>query len=84
VDNGLEEACRLRQFLQELHSPLSWVTLVYYGNDSTVYLSNSVQHQRTKYIEIDLHFVHERVAVGDVCVFHVQTTSQFDDTFTKG
>jgi hypothetical protein len=84
VDNGLEEACRLRQFLQELHSPLSRVTLVYYSNDNTVYVSNSVQHQCTKYIAIDLHFVCERIAVGDVCVFHIQTTSQFADIFTKG
>jgi hypothetical protein len=35
-------------------------------------------------VEIDLHFVRERVAVGDVRVLHVLTTSQFADIFTKG
>ena len=50
-----------------------------------MYLStNLVQHQRTKHVEIDLHFVRERVAVGDVRVLHVPTTSQFADIFTKG
>jgi hypothetical protein len=41
---------------------------------------NSVQHQRTKHVEIDLHFVHERVAGGVVSVIQVPTTSQFIDT----
>jgi hypothetical protein len=43
-----------------------------------------VQHQRTKHIEIDLHFVRERVTVGAVRVLHVPTSSQFADLFTKG
>jgi hypothetical protein len=85
VANGVAEACWLRQLLVELHSPLSRVTLVYCDNVSAVYLStNPVQHQRTKHVEIDLHFVHERVAIRDVRVLHVPTTSQFVDIFTKG
>jgi hypothetical protein len=83
--NGMAEACWLRQLLVELHSPLSWATLVYCDNVSTVYLStNPVQHQRTKHVEIDLHFVHKRVVIEDVRVLHVPTTSQFDGIFTNG
>jgi hypothetical protein len=59
--------------------------LIYYDNVSAVYLStNPIQHQRTKHVEIDLHFVHDRVAIGEVRVLHVPTTSQFVDIFTKG
>jgi hypothetical protein len=58
---------------------------VYCDNVSAIYMSkNPVQHQRTKHLEIDLHFVWERVALGDVRVLHVPTTSQFADIFTKG
>ena len=84
VANGMAEASWLRQLL-ELHQPLRRSTLVYCDNVSAVYLStNPVQHQRTKHVEIDLHFVRERVAIGDVRVLHVPTTSQFADIFTKG
>jgi hypothetical protein len=43
-----------------------------------------VQHQRTKHVEIDLHFVCDHVAAGDVRVLSVPTTSQFADIITKG
>jgi len=85
VANGVAEASWLRQLLHELHIPLRRATIVYCDNVSAVYMSsNPVQHQRTKHIEIDLHFVREKVAMGAVRVLHVPTTSQFADVFTKG
>jgi hypothetical protein len=45
---------------------------------------NPMQHRRTKHIEIDIHFVWEKVALGQVRVLHVPTTAQFVDIFTKG
>jgi hypothetical protein len=75
----------MRQLLHKLYSSLQRATLVYYDNVSAVYLSNNpVQHQRTKHVEIDLHFIRERVAAGDVWVVSVPTTLQFVDIFTKG
>ena len=83
--NGVAEATLLRQLLIELHAPPRRASLVYCDNISAVYMSsNPIQHQRTKHIEIDLHFVRERVAVGDVRVMHVPTSSQYADIFTKG
>jgi hypothetical protein len=85
IANAVTEASWLRQLLAELHTPLRQATLVYCDNISTVYMSsNPVQYQRTKHIEIDLHFVRERVALGVVRVLHVLTTSRFADIFTKG
>jgi hypothetical protein len=85
VANGVAKACWFRQLLAELHRPLAKSTLVYRDNVNAVYLStNPVQHQRTKDVEIDLHFVRDRVAIGDVRVLHIPITSQFVDIFTKG
>jgi hypothetical protein len=79
------EVSWLRQLLAKLHTPPSRSTLIYCDNVSAVYLStNPIQHQRTKHVEIDLHFVRDRVAMGEVRVLHVSTTSQFADIFTKG
>jgi hypothetical protein len=43
-----------------------------------------IQHQCTKHAEINLHFMRECVAIGDVRVPHVPMTSQFTDIFKKG
>nr|GEV65142.1 ribonuclease H-like domain-containing protein [Tanacetum cinerariifolium] len=51
----------------------------------TCWLRNLLfQHQRTKHIEIDIHFVRDLVAVGQVRVLHVPSCYQFADIFTKG
>jgi hypothetical protein len=85
VTNGVAEVTWLCQLLHELHSLPSRCTLVYCNNISIVYLfTNPVEHQRTKHVEIDLHFVREKVAIDQVCVIHVPMTLQFIDIFTKG
>ena len=65
VAHAVAECCWLRQLLQELHVPLSSATIVYCDNVSAVYMTtNPVHHNRTKHIEIDIHFVREKVALG--------------------
>nr|GEX41306.1 ribonuclease H-like domain-containing protein [Tanacetum cinerariifolium] len=85
IANAVAETCWLRNFLCELHTPLSSAMIVYCDNVSAVYLScNLVQHQRTKHIEIDIHFVRDLVAAGEVRVLHVPFLYQFEDIFRKG
>ncbi|GKG31108.1 ribonuclease H-like domain-containing protein, partial [Tanacetum coccineum] len=65
VANAVAETCWIRNLLSELHTPLSSATIVYCDNVSVVYLSsNPVQHQCTKHIDIDIHFVQDLVATG--------------------
>ena len=85
VANVVSESCWLRNLLVELHCPITKATLVYCDNVSAIYLSgNPVQHQRTKHIEMDIHFVREKVARGEVRVLHVPSRHQIADIFTKG
>lgn len=81
----LLQSCYLRNLLLEMGRPMRQSTLVYCDNVSVVYLStNPVQHQRTKHIEIDIHFVREKVLLGQVRVLHIPATLQYADIFTKG
>nr|GEZ04055.1 ribonuclease H-like domain-containing protein [Tanacetum cinerariifolium] len=67
VANAVAETYWLMNLLRELHTLLSSAMLVYYDNVSAIYLScNLVQHQRTKYIEIDIHFVCDLVATSQI------------------
>nr|GEX53902.1 ribonuclease H-like domain-containing protein [Tanacetum cinerariifolium] len=85
VANVVVETAWIRNLLHELYSPLLTATLVYCDNFSAVYMSaNPVQHQQTKHIEIDIHFVRDMVKAGHVRVLHVPSCYQYADIFTKG
>jgi hypothetical protein len=59
--------------------------VLYCDNISAVYLTqNPVHYCRTKHIELDIHFVREKVALGQLRVLHVPTSKQFTDIMTEG
>ncbi|XP_022041503.1 uncharacterized mitochondrial protein AtMg00810-like [Helianthus annuus] len=85
VANVVAELSWLRNLLLDLHKPMRKAGIVFCDNISAVYLSgNPVQHQRTKHIELDIHFVRELVKRGQVRVLHVPSRFQIADIFTKG
>ncbi|GJY53439.1 ribonuclease H-like domain-containing protein [Tanacetum coccineum] len=76
VANAIAKTSWIHNLLRKLHTSLFTATLVYCDNVSAVYMStNPVQHQRTKYIKIDIYFVRDKVAAGHVQVLNVP--SQF-------
>jgi hypothetical protein len=59
----------LKQLLAFLRISLPHVPVLFYDNLSTIALSfNPVQHQQTKHIEVDVHFIHERVSQKQLSV----------------
>jgi hypothetical protein len=85
VANAVADCVWLRQLLDELGASVPKATVVFCDNISAVYMStNPVHHRRTKHIELDIHFVHEKVALGDFRVVHVPTTQQLADIMTTG
>ena len=61
------------------HPPLLWC-----DNVSTLAIAtNPVFHARTKHIEVDYHFVREKVLRRDVMLKFISTHDQLADLFTK-
>ncbi|XP_025817673.1 uncharacterized protein LOC112894247 [Panicum hallii] len=85
VANAVAKCTWLRQVLEELGFNQAKATVVFCDNVSACYLStNPVHHRPMKQIELDVHFVREKVALGQCQVLHVPTTQQFADAMTKG
>ena len=58
---------------------------LYYDNKSAINIAhNPVQHDRTKHIEIDIHFIKEKLESGLICTPYVPTGGQLADVLTKG
>ncbi|GKV49332.1 hypothetical protein SLEP1_g56087 [Rubroshorea leprosula] len=84
IANAVAEATWVRQLLHELYFSVSFPIVLYCDNISALYMStNPVQHQRTKHIEIDLHFVRDKVASQQVRLQYVSSRHQWADILTK-
>ncbi|GLT33974.1 hypothetical protein SLA2020_085240 [Shorea laevis] len=84
IANAVAEVFWVRQLLSELFVLSLPTPMVYCDNLSAIYLSiNPIQHQRTKHVEIDIHFVREKVACGVIVIQYVPSFYQRADVFTK-
>ena len=85
IANVVAECTWLRHLLGELYIDVPKATIAYCDNVSSVYMSkNPVHHRRTKHIELDVHFVREKVSLDELRVLHVPSSRQLADIFTKG
>ncbi|GJZ49845.1 putative RNA-directed DNA polymerase [Tanacetum coccineum] len=74
----------LQALLNELGIRSSSTPILWCDNLCATYLStNPIFHASTKHVEIDYHFVREKVAQGDLRVQHISTHDQITDIFTK-
>ncbi|XP_071683216.1 uncharacterized protein [Lolium perenne] len=82
--NGTAEATWIQSLLKELGVHQSRPSVLWCDNLGATYLTaNPVFHARTKHIEIDFHFVREKVALGALDVRFIASGDQLADVFTK-
>jgi hypothetical protein len=75
----------LRMLFKDLHVPLPIVPTIWCDNLGAIALAfNHVYHARTKHIEVDYHFIHEKVLNKDITVHYTPTHDRIADIFTKG
>ena len=46
--------------------------------------NNPVQHDKTKHVEIDKHFIKEKLDDGSICISYISSSQQIVDILTKG
>lgn len=74
----------ITMLLHELKIPVKLTPVIWCDNLSATSLaSNPVFHARTKHIELDYHFIREKVLQKLVFVHHVLSMDQYADIFTK-
>ena len=82
--NGAAEAIWVEILLKELGVFKQRTAILWCDNLGATYLTaNPVFHARTKHIEIDFHFVRERIASDVLDVRFILTNDQLADVFTK-
>lgn len=82
--NCASEVVWIQSLLREIGVFLPNAPILWCDNIGATYLtSNPVFHARTKHIEIDFHFVRDKVARKDLDVRFLSTKDQIADAFTK-
>ncbi|KAK6134050.1 hypothetical protein DH2020_032195 [Rehmannia glutinosa] len=74
----------IRNLLTELHIPIVKTPVIWTDNIGAEALaSNPVFHSRIKHVELDVHFIREKVNDGILSVQHVPSIDQTTDVLTK-
>ncbi|EXB96864.1 hypothetical protein L484_016637 [Morus notabilis] len=82
---GICEILWLKKVLEDLHEPVQLPMKLFCDNKAAISIANNpVQHDHMKYVEIDRHFIKEKLEDGVICVSFLPTTQQIADAFTKG
>ena len=81
--NATSEVVWIRNLLQSLGLTVPMAHL-HYDNQAALHIANTpIFYERTKHIEVDCHFVRERILSKVIAPRYTPTTEQLADIFTK-
>ena len=82
---GICELLWLKIIFEDLKVKWDETMRLYCDNKSAISIAhNLVQHDRTKHIEVDRHFIKEKLDNGLICTPYVSTQNQLANILTKG
>ena len=85
ITQGICELMWLRRFLEELRIKCGGPMKLFSDTKSAISIANTpVQHDKTKHIEVDRHFIKEKLEEGVICMSFISTKLQLADILTKG
>ena len=81
---GICEMMWIKRFLEELKVSTSSPMKLYCDNKATIAIAhNPILHDRTKHVEVDKHFIKEKINTGLICMLYVPISSQVVNILTK-
>ena len=81
---SVSEIMWIHQLLMEVGIKTPVPTKLWCDNQTALHIaSNHVFHERTKHIEINCHFVREKIQLSLISIEYVETGEQLGDIFTK-
>ncbi|XP_057808442.1 aldehyde oxidase GLOX [Salvia miltiorrhiza] len=84
VKSGITEILWLRRLLTEIGFPPRRGSRLFCDNKAAISISeNPVQHDRTKHVEIDRHFIKEKLDSGIIELPFIRSDEQLADILTK-
>ena len=73
--HGICELLWLKILLDKLKFMRNEPMTIYCDNEAAIAIShNLVHHNRTKHVEVDLHFIKEKIEDGSICVVYVPSS----------
>jgi len=83
--HGICEAIWIKRLLEELKIECEFPMQLFCDNKATISIAyNPVHHDRTKHVEVDRHFITEKLESGMISIEYVPTKQQVADILTKG
>ncbi|RVW48495.1 Retrovirus-related Pol polyprotein from transposon RE1, partial [Vitis vinifera] len=84
IAHGICEEMWLQRILKELEIISNSTMTVLCDNKATISIAkNPVQHDRTKHVEIDRHFIKEKLEGGTIILMYIPSSRQTADILTK-
>lgn len=79
----MSELLWIESLLAEFLIPFLPLTVLYENLSEVLLSHNQILHARTKHIELDIHFPHERAIAKKLKIQHVPSSVQVADKLTK-